>query len=132
MNSILAIQPQSSIESLQPANTGSIQGIASVAGRNEKGQFVPGVSGNPNGKPPGALNFKTKWTKFIEKVAEQNKLTVDEVDEQLLAVAFKQMKSGDFRFWKDIQDRVHGMAKQPIDHTVSLTISQVLDEVENE
>lgn len=120
-------KPQSSIEAVKPENTGSVQGIV----RNEKGQFVPGVSGNPAGKRPGAENFKTKWLKFIDKIAAQNNITPDEVDEQLLAVAFKQMKSGDFRYWKDIQDRVYGMAKQPIEHLGKLTISQVLDQLED-
>jgi hypothetical protein len=36
----------------EPENTGSI--------RNERGQFVPGVSGNPDGKPTGAVSIVAK------------------------------------------------------------------------
>lgn len=38
-----------------PENTGTNQGIE----RNEKGQFPPGVSGNPAGKPKGAKHIST-------------------------------------------------------------------------
>ena len=68
---------------------------------------------NPEGKKAGTLDFKTKWFNFIEKVAQQNDLTPDEVDEQLLAVAFKQAKDGDYQFYRDTQDRVHGKPVQP-------------------
>jgi hypothetical protein len=35
-----------------PENAGSI--------RNDKGQFLPGVSGNPAGKPPGTVSIVAK------------------------------------------------------------------------
>lgn len=81
--------------------------------RNPDGTFKKGVSGNPAGKPVGTTSFKTKWEKFIEKVATQNNMTPEEIDEQLLAVGFKKAKEGDFQFYKDIHDRVHGKAVQP-------------------
>ena len=106
--------------------------IKAVIVRNEKGQFIPGVSGNPYGKPLGTENFHTIWWKFIEKVAKANEITPEEVDEQLLQVAFKQMKAGDFRYWKDVRDRIHGMAKLPIEHSGGITIEQLLDSLEYE
>ena len=81
----------------------------------KKNQWKKGQSGNPDGKPPGTLDFKTKWLRFIDKVAAQNNITPDEVDEQLLAVAFKQAKDANYPFYKDIQDRVHGKAAQPFE-----------------
>jgi len=88
---------------------------ANLVKRDEKGRILPGqVSLNPLGKPAGTEDFKTKWFKFIEKVAAQNNITPDEVDEQLLAVAFKQAKDANYPFWKDIHDRVHGKAEDKI------------------
>jgi len=72
---------------------------------------------NREGRPKGSLNFATKWEAFVEKVAKQNNLTPNEIDEQLLAVGFKKAKDGDFNFYRDIHDRVYGRATQPIDHT---------------
>ena len=88
----------------KPQNLSEQQGII----RDEQGKFIPGVSGNPGGRPVGSLDFKTKWLRFIDKVAKQNNISPDEVDEQLLAVAFKQAKEANYPFWRDIQDRVHG------------------------
>ena len=79
--------------------------------------YKPGQSGNPAGRPKGALNFSTKWAIFIEKVAKQNNMTPDEIDEQLLAVGFKKAKEGDYNFYRDIHDRKFGRAKQEIDIT---------------
>ncbi len=82
---------------------------------------MPFVKGDPNinreGRPKGSLNFATKWKKFIEKVAEDNGMSPEEIDEQLYRVAWKKAKEGDYQFYKDIQDRVHGKPQQSIDHT---------------
>ena len=75
-------------------------------------KFKKGQSGNPKGRPVESLNFKTKWLIFIDKIAKQNGISVDEVDSQMLTVAYKQMQKGDYRYWKDIQDRVYGQATQ--------------------
>src|ERR1039457_6178817 len=83
--------------------------------RDEKGRLLPGVVLNPDGKKAGTLDFKTKWFNFIEKVAKQNDITPDEVDEQLLAVAFKRAKDGDYQFYRDTQDRVHGKPQTSLD-----------------
>jgi hypothetical protein len=88
-----------------------------IVQRNEKGQLLPGVVLNPEGKKAGTLDFKTKWFNFIDKIAKQNNITPDEVDEQLLAVAFKQAKDAKYPFYKDIQDRVHGKAPDSMDLT---------------
>lgn len=85
--------------------------------RNPDGTIKSGTL-NPNGRPVGALSFATKWDRFIEKVAEQNDMTPEEIDEQLFAVGFKKAKEGDFQFYKDLHDRKYGKAVQPMDHKV--------------
>lgn len=85
--------------------------------RDEKGRFVKGVSGNPEGKPKGTTSFKTDWENFIKKVAKSNGMSEIEINEQLLAVGFKKAKEGDYNFYRDIHDRVYGKPQQSIDHT---------------
>ena len=74
------------------------------------GQFVAG--NKLGGKTAGSLDFKTKWNIFIDKVAKQNNMTPNEIDEQLLAVGFKKAKEGDYAFYRDIHDRVYGKPMQ--------------------
>lgn len=81
--------------------------------RNPDGTFA---KGNP-GRPKGTLNFATKFRKFVEKVAEQNEMKPEDVDEQLLMVAFQRAKSGDYSFWRDLHDRVYGKPLMSIEHT---------------
>jgi len=75
-------------------------------------QFKPGQSGNPNGRPVGSQSFSTKWKIFIDKVAAQNNMTPQEIDEQLFSIGFKKAKEGDYRFYQDLHDRLYGKPKQ--------------------
>lgn len=85
--------------------------------RDEKGRLKKGVVLNPHGRPKGSVGFATKWKNAIDKIAEQNEIDPDDVEQQLLLVAYKKAKSGDYSFYKDIFDRVYGKAEQSIDHT---------------
>lgn len=86
---------------------------------NKLGQFKKGDDPRRNleGRPKGSESFSTKWKSFIEKVAAQNDMTPDQIDEQLLSVAFKKAKDGDYSFYRDTQDRVYGKPMQPTDIT---------------
>lgn len=80
---------------------------------DENGKFKEGNEvGKLGGRPKGALDFKTKFENFITKLAENNKLTPEEVDEQLFAVAYKKAKEGDYAFYRDIHDRLYGKPVQ--------------------
>lgn len=85
--------------------------------RNPDGTFPKGVSGNPAGKPKGTESFSTKFYKVIDKLAKQNDLTPDEIEEQLILVGYKKAKEGDYQFYKDLHDRIHGKAPATIDLT---------------
>ena len=86
-------------------------------GRNQDGTFQKGVSGNPAGKPKGAISFATKWERMIEKIAETNSITPDDVEMELIKVGYKRAKDGDYSFYRDAMDRIHGKPMQPTDIT---------------
>ena len=75
--------------------------------RNPDGTLKPG---HPpmGGRPQGSLDFKTKFYKVIDKLAKQNNITAEEVEEQLLLVGYKKAKDGDYSFYRDLMDRIHG------------------------
>jgi hypothetical protein len=86
-------------------------------GEKQDTKFKPGQSGNPAGRPKGSENFSTKFRKFIEKVAKQNEITPEEVEEQLMAIGFKEAKGGNYSFWRDIHDRIYGRPDTNLDIT---------------
>jgi len=80
--------------------------------RNPDGTIKAGSVLNPKGRGQGVPNFSTKFYKAISKIADQNSMTADEIEEQLLLVGYKKAKDGDYRFYQDIFDRVYGKPKQ--------------------
>jgi hypothetical protein len=53
----------------EPKNTGKMQG------RDEKGKFLEGVSGNPKGKPKGSKNYLTLLEEALEQEAKKAGIT---------------------------------------------------------
>ena len=88
---------------IKPENSGKI--------RNEKGQFIEGVSGNPAGKPKGAgISVVTEIKRKLEEVPEGSKSTYLKL---FLNRYFKKaIQEGDVQILKDLINRVDGMPKQ--------------------
>ena len=84
--------------------------------------FKPGESGNPDGKPKGTLNFKTraKWlleaTEEITHPVTGKKVTIsiaDQIDVALIRAARK----GESWAVKEVLDRLEGKSAQAVDIT---------------
>ncbi len=93
--------------------------------RDDKGRLVKGTPPGP-GRPKGSENFATKWERMVKKIADQNNLTPDEIDEQLLLVGYKKAKDGDYSFYRDAMDRIHGKAPQVVDFKGDITVNDGL------
>lgn len=88
--------------------------------------FPPGVSGNPNGKKPGTLNYNTRvdlaLTAFAHKFVEQynkkhkRKITVDQVDieGEIFQQLINKARAGDMKAIDSFLDRRFGKATQPL------------------
>lgn len=70
------------------------------------GRFLPGNKASL-GREDGSMNFKTQWRRVIQKIAQKNRLTEDEVDDQMLTMVFQQIQAGHFGFYKDTIDRIY-------------------------
>lgn len=79
--------------------------------------FKPGESGNPNGRPKGQRNYATIYREALIKLAKANNKTAEELEEEILSKAIVSARGGDYRFYKDILDRLHGTAIQKSDIT---------------
>lgn len=84
--------------------------------RDEQGKFIPGVSGNPNGRPPETIEQKIMKKAVKELIAEYKEGLTDalaKIQPVLIAEALK----GNMVAIKEINDRVMGKAEQKTDIT---------------
>ena len=79
--------------------------------------FKPGVSGNPKGRPKGSTGFATKFRQAIEKLAESNDISANELELQIVQMGIKKAREGDYSFYKDTFDRVYGKPTQKTELT---------------
>lgn len=105
----MRIMKQETKPSKSPEKTGI------KAGRNEKGQFVKGVSGNPKGYPKGQKNFTTDFDEVVKEIAKANDITPNEARKVLLRRAYAEARDGNYNFYKDVCDRYYGKAHDIIE-----------------
>ena len=87
---------------------------------NIETQFTKGVSGNPNGRPKGVQNSKTRLLRLLELVQKKrNPITGEEEDFTVLELMDMQMISkalkGDQSAYEAVVDRLEGKPKQTTD-----------------
>jgi hypothetical protein len=100
--------------------------------------LIPAQKGevrNPNGKPKGVLNSKTRLLRLLELVTRTKNPVTGEMEDFTIAeqldmkIIAKAMK-GDIRAYQEILDRLEGRAKQTTDlnaniqGSVQITIQQ--------
>jgi hypothetical protein len=72
---------------------------------------------NLGGRPLGVENFKTIFERALKRLADVNQKDPDELYEEIISNGLKSARSGDFKFYKDLLDRIYGKPKESIDHT---------------
>lgn len=68
----------------------------------------PGETANPNGRPKGQRNYATIYREALIKLATANGKTPDDIEVQILSKGLQSASNGDYRFYKDILDRLYG------------------------
>jgi len=74
-------------------------------GNNHGRRFAPGQSGNPAGRPP-----KDPMTSALKSKLEAE----PDLLAKLVEVGIRKATFGDFRYWKEIFDRLDGKVSQTI------------------
>ena len=85
--------------------------------RDEQGRFIPGVSGNPEGRKP--MTEEQKLEKEARKLAldgfiEEYTTKLTEALPEISPVLIEKAKSGDMVAIKELHDRVMGKAPQNV------------------
>lgn len=82
-----------------------VEQVESKPMRNEKGQLLPGFSGNPNGLKKGTRHFETLFREAVKKVAEGE----GESDDILIVKkVIAKAKEGDLKAADMVMDRTDG------------------------
>lgn len=84
------------------------------AQRDESGRFLPGISGNPAGKPKGIKHMSTLLGEAIRKVAEDE---AEPQDVLIVKALLSKAKSGDISAIREVWDRLEGKPQQSTDIT---------------
>ena len=74
-----------------------------------------GQSGNPSGKAVGQKNYATLYRQALIKLAKANKKDPNELELEILSNGIMSARKGDYRFYKDLLDRLLGTAVQNTD-----------------
>ena len=70
---------------------------------------------NPNGRPLGQKNYATIYKEALIKLAKVKNITPDQLEADLVLKGILLARGGDYRFYKDVMDRIHGTAVQRSD-----------------
>ena len=82
--------------------------------RDEKGHFLPGVSGNPGGRPRTAL-LSQAYREELEEVSRGNKTTAQKIAKRIVKVAMLGKKDSQaVMAASELADRTEGRAPQSV------------------
>jgi hypothetical protein len=86
---------------------------------NLKPPFKKGQSGNPKGLPTGQRNYATIYREAMLKIGNSMNMTPEEVEDLLHQSGITKAIKGDYQFYRDTLDRLHGKPVQPTDLTTA-------------
>lgn len=98
--------------------------------------FPKGVSGNPNGRPKGVENSKTRLLRLLELVTKvRNPVTGEEeefsIAEQLDMQIIAKARKGDLKAYEILLDRLEGKPKQSSEVDVKGGLNIIWEEKKN-
>ena len=73
---------------------------------------------NPNGRPKGQRDYATIYKEALIILADKNSTTPEALEAEMVANGALLARKGDYRFYKDVLDRIHGQAVQKIEANV--------------
>lgn len=78
----------------------------------KKRTWKKGQSGNPAGKPVGQRSYITIYREALTALAKKKNVTPEELENIIEQVGIAKAMQGDFKFFQDFRDRVHGKPVQ--------------------
>lgn len=75
------------------------------------------------GRPQGQLNYATIYRNALIRLGKENNKTPDDIEEEMIANGALLARKGDYRFYKDVLDRIHGQAVQKTEVKSNITLN---------
>jgi len=98
---------------IKPELTGKEKRLKNLRPPFKKGEKPPkGV-----GRPTGSEDFKTKMLKAVDYIAKNSNSTPDQVWDKFYASGLTNGMKGNFPFFKEVVERLHGVVTQKTDIT---------------
>jgi len=91
--------------------------------RNKKGQFIKGVSGNLNGKPPGTVDLVRLMKEELKRVDPKSKKTYAQL--LIRRITTDAIAKGDPQQIKNLLQYTAGMPKQEIAQTGDINLNLI-------
>jgi len=103
------------------SDDGKPDGVAKLSGVDKRianlKPFKKGQSGNPKGRRKGQRDYRTLFWIALERIADTKGMTAEEVEEALHAAGIVKALRGDFFFYQELNNRVHGKVTDKMDVT---------------
>lgn len=85
--------------------------ISEITGKKPRGEgrrFKKGESGNKKGKPVGQKAYATLYREALLKLANASEKEPGEIELELVSGAILHARKGNYKFYKDLLDRLYG------------------------
>ena len=109
-----------------PLNSGEIVGTSL---QDEKGKFTKGHS-KIGGRTEGQRNYATIYREALLKLAVTNNKEPYDIELEIVSKGLLNARSGDYRFYKDVLDRLHGTATQRADVQIKTPPEPAPDDID--
>jgi hypothetical protein len=100
-----------------PEKTGTEQEATDLVCDPKTGRILPGKTLNPRGRPKGSEDFRLVFRRAIRQLAKVDGKDPDEIYVEIVAKGLQKAHKGDYRFYKDLLDRIHGKPQDRVDLT---------------
>lgn len=80
--------------------------------------FKKGQSGNPKGRPLGQKNYSTLYKEALIKIAKSQGKTPEDIEADLVESGILRGIKGNFKFYEDVMNRVHGKPVNNVDMNI--------------
>ena len=78
-------------------------------------------SPNPSGRPLGQRNYATIYKEALIKLGKLNNKTPEELEDEIHSAGILNARKGNYQFYKDVLDRLHGTAQNNMNLTGEVT-----------